>query len=317
MILGTDVEARRLAEELAAEDSGYLLLGHVELGRRGDDGLPVLGAATDLRAVIRKAGADCLFVSGPGLDPSTSERVAQIARQERVRLCYQANLPPMVTWRLGFEQTRGSIAVSVSPAGLTPARAAVKRMMDVVISGLAIVVAAPVLAATAVAIRVTSRGPALFRQTRVTQGGRTFTMLKFRTMRMDADQIIREVEADETQPFFKLRSDPRLTAVGRLIRRVSVDELPQLINVLRGDMSIVGPRPLPAEQVASNLDLLAPRHEVRAGLTGWWQVNGRATLSPEESVRMDRFYIENWSPSLDLFIMLKTVGTVLSLRGAY
>jgi lipopolysaccharide/colanic/teichoic acid biosynthesis glycosyltransferase len=189
--------------------------------------------------------------------------------------------------------------------------------MDVVISSTFLLITAPIFAATALAIRATSRGPVLFRQTRVTKAGRTFTMLKFRTMGRDADTGARELELDRTQPFFKLREDPRLTPVGRLIRRLSLDELPQLLNVFRGDMSIVGPRPLPAEQVATHLDLLGPRHEVRAGLTGWWQINGRADLTPEESVKMDLFYIENWSPSLDLYIMLKTFGAVLSGRGAY
>jgi lipopolysaccharide/colanic/teichoic acid biosynthesis glycosyltransferase len=143
-------------------------------------------------------------------------------------------------------------------------------------------------------------------------------MYKFRTMRDDADRLLEELEVDPSAPFFKLGAeDPRLTRVGRFLRKYSLDELPQLLNVLKGEMSLVGPRPLPAEQVAANLELLGPRHEVSAGVTGWWQVQGRSEVDDaDEAVRMDLFYIENWSLALDLFVLLKTFGAVLAKRGA-
>ena len=122
---------------------------------------------------------------------------------------------------------------------------------------------------------------------------------------------------DLTKPFFKMTDDPRLTKIGGLLRSLSLDELPQLWNVIRGDMSLVGPRPLPVEQVTANPDLLEPRHEVRAGLTGWWQIDGRNEIESEEALRMDLFYIENWSLMLDLYILLKTIGVVVTRRGAY
>jgi lipopolysaccharide/colanic/teichoic acid biosynthesis glycosyltransferase len=120
---------------------------------------------------------------------------------------------------------------------------------------------------------------------------------------------------DITIPFFKLDSDPRLTPIGRLIRRLSLDELPQFWNVLRGEMSLVGPRPLPADQVAADLELLRPRHEVPAGVTGWWQISGRSRLTPEEALQLDLFHIENWSLTLDLYIVLKTFGVVIGQQG--
>jgi lipopolysaccharide/colanic/teichoic acid biosynthesis glycosyltransferase len=125
------------------------------------------------------------------------------------------------------------------------------------------------------------------------------------------------IHLDTTVPFFKLESDPRLTRVGKLIRHLSVDELPQLWNVIRGEMSVVGPRPLPADQVAANVELLSSRHEVPAGLTGWWQINGRSMVTAEEALRLDLFYIENWSLSLDLYILMKTFGVVALGRGAH
>jgi lipopolysaccharide/colanic/teichoic acid biosynthesis glycosyltransferase len=118
-------------------------------------------------------------------------------------------------------------------------------------------------------------------------------------------------------PFFKLQRDPRLTRVGSWLRRFSLDEIPQLVNVIIGDMSLVGPRPLPAEQVAANPELMQARHQIRSGLTGWWQTNGRSDVDPHEAVRMDTFYIENWSLSLDLYILFKTLGAVCTGRGAY
>jgi lipopolysaccharide/colanic/teichoic acid biosynthesis glycosyltransferase len=137
-------------------------------------------------------------------------------------------------------------------------------------------------------------------------------MHKFRTMKADADSPV-----DTSTPFFKLQSDPRLTPVGKVLRRLSLDELPQLLNILKGEMSLVGPRPLPADQVAANLEMLSARHEVPAGVTGWWQINGRSRVTPEEAIHLDQFYIENWSLSLDLYIVLKTFGAVIGQKGAH
>jgi lipopolysaccharide/colanic/teichoic acid biosynthesis glycosyltransferase len=142
-------------------------------------------------------------------------------------------------------------------------------------------------------------------------------MYKFRTMITDQERALEGRLIDLTQPFFKMPHDPRLTSVGRLLRSFSLDELPQLWNVIRGDMSLVGPRPLPLEQVTANHDLLQPRHEVRAGLTGWWQVSGRSEIDVEQALKMDMFYIENWSLSLDVYVLLKTAAAVIARRGAY
>jgi lipopolysaccharide/colanic/teichoic acid biosynthesis glycosyltransferase len=179
------------------------------------------------------------------------------------------------------------------------------------VASVALLVTLPLWPVIALAVRLDSRGPVLFHQERVTKDGRIFRMHKFRTMRTGDPAF------DTTRPFFKLESDPRLTRVGGFLRKYSLDELPQLWNVLSGEMSIVGPRPLPADQVAANRELLSPRHVVPAGVTGWWQTNGRSRVTPEEALRLDLFYIENWSLTLDMYVVLKTFGAVVGRQGAY
>ena len=195
----------------------------------------------------------------------------------------------------------------------------VKRTIDLVGAVLILILISPLLVAIAAAIWIESPGPIIFRQPRMGRNGRVFTFFKFRSMTSDAEsrrgELLRHNES--TGPLFKIREDPRVTRVGRVLRRFSLDELPQLFNVIRGEMSLVGPRPLPAEQVATNLELLGPRHEVPAGVTGWWQINGRSGVSPEQAIHLDQFYIENWSLALDLYIAVKTFGAVLGQKGAH
>jgi lipopolysaccharide/colanic/teichoic acid biosynthesis glycosyltransferase len=175
------------------------------------------------------------------------------------------------------------------------------------------------LAGIASAIRITSGAPVLFRQARVGRHGQTFTLLKFRTMVSGAENMLTHLrdqnEADG--PLFKMREDPRVTRIGRWLRRWSLDELPQLVNVLKGEMSLVGPRPPLEEEVRSYEDWQHGRLEVAPGITGLWQVGGRIDLPFHEAVRRDIFYIENWSLSYDLYILAKTVPALLSRRGAY
>jgi lipopolysaccharide/colanic/teichoic acid biosynthesis glycosyltransferase len=180
-----------------------------------------------------------------------------------------------------------------------------------------LLVLAPLLAILAVWIRLDSPGPVLYRQTRVGRHGRPFTMLKLRTMHTGAETVRDVLENDVDAVLFKARRDPRVTRIGRVLRRYSLDELPQLVNVLRGEMALVGPRPaLPAEVAAYDDDPLR-RLVVRPGLTGLWQVSGRSDLSWTESVRLDLDYVDNWSLRRDVAIVGRTVQAVLSHRGAY
>ena len=196
----------------------------------------------------------------------------------------------------------------------------VKRALDVIGASTGLLLLAPLLLALALLVRATSRGPAIYRQRRVGRGGRAFTLYKFRTMVVGADEqraALAGAVATGAGPLFKLRHDPRVTRVGRLLRRASLDELPQLVNVLTGSMSLVGPRPPLPDEVARYDRLVLRRLRVPPGLTGLWQVSGRSDLSWEEAVRLDLYYADNWTIGLDLVIMLRTVIAVLSGRGAY
>ncbi len=194
-----------------------------------------------------------------------------------------------------------------------------KAALDRLAALLLLVLLAPVLAVLAVAVRCGSPGPVLFRQVRVGKDGREFVMYKFRTMHADAPARLAELRHlnDYDDVLFKLRDDPRITRVGRRLRRFSLDELPQLINVLRGQMSLVGPRPPLPEEVAVYPDDVRRRLAVKPGLTGLWQISGRSDLPFAEAVRLDLRYVENWSFSLDLMILLRTISAVCRASGAY
>jgi lipopolysaccharide/colanic/teichoic acid biosynthesis glycosyltransferase len=209
------------------------------------------------------------------------------------------------------------MALTLKPVQLTGRQRALKRSFDLLVGSIVLALAFPFMAIVALAIPLSSRGPVLFRQRRVTRDGRPFTIYKFRTMVEDPEEALDGAVIDLSKPFFKLKDDPRLTRVGRLLRIFSLDELPQLWNVILGDMSLVGPRPLPVEQVAAHADFLAPRHEVQSGITGWWQISGRSELGSAEALRMDLFYIDNWSLGLDAYILLRTMGAVFSRKGAW
>ena len=316
LIIGTNQEALRLAAALSEPGSGYAPVGHV----RPEDQpatagtLPVLGEFQHVRGLIRDHAAECLFVACTCMSDEDIARAAQVARQEGTEVRLSANLAHTLTSRLAVQQIGPVIALSLRPVRLTGTQVALKRAFDLVAASIILILTLPLWLVAAAAIRLTSPGPVFFHQQRVTQDGRLFTMHKFRTMRISNDGF---VALDLTRPFFKLGDDPRVTRVGSHLRRLSIDELPQLWNIIRGDMSLVGPRPLPAEQVAANGDLLAARHEVPAGMTGWWQIRGRSRVTPEEALTLDQFYVENWSLTLDMYILLKTLQVVLKREGAY
>jgi exopolysaccharide biosynthesis polyprenyl glycosylphosphotransferase len=314
LIVGTTGEATRLAETLKDPTSGFAPIGYVGAFDPSvpANGLAVVGDIRDLRQLVHEHDADCFFVASTSVSAEDILQVTQVARQECTEVRVSANVSQTLMSRLTLQKVGGAIALSIRPVRLTKIQMAMKRGFDVVLALTALAVTLPLCGAIAVAIRLSSPGPVFFHQERVTKGGQTFRMHKFRTMRVHAVPLV-----DTSAPFFKLQCDPRLIPVGKVLRRLSLDELPQFWNVLKGEMSLVGPRPLPANQVAANLELLSRRLEVPAGVTGWWQINGRSGVTPEEAIHLDQFYIENWSLALDLYILLKTFGAVLGRKGAH
>jgi exopolysaccharide biosynthesis polyprenyl glycosylphosphotransferase len=322
LVVGTNDEARRIAHSMTASPLGFDLRGFIRTGgpKPGSGhGLVELGNLRDLPDILADTRTECIFVAASAVDPHQMSQIGKLVRTWNLELRISANIPGTVATRLSVQPFDDSMALSVKPAQLSGRQAFVKRTLDITLSSLAVVVTAPLWLAIAAAIKLTSRGPVLFTQTRVGRRGEHFRLLKFRTMIRGAEDIV-DLLRDRNEadgPLFKIRDDPRVTRVGRFLRRWSLDELPQLENVLRGDMSLVGPRPpIPAE-VASYEDWHFGRLEVAPGITGLWQVNGRSDLSFEDYVRRDLFYIENWSLSYDLFLLLKTVPAVLTGRGSY
>ena len=320
LIVGSGERAAELMAELDRPGSGYLALGYI------DAESPLIASAAmspgeradRLRVVFHGYNIDCVFVASPTIGVGQMVAVTRAARLEGIVVRVYTHLSGILASRLTVQHVgREGVALTLKPTRLSPAQRIVKRGMDLALAGVGLIVVSPVMLVIAVAVKATSRGPVLFRQERVTEGGRKFWMYKFRTMAAPTDRHNEQDTIDRSAAFFKLESDPRLTRVGKRLRRLSIDELPQLFNVILGQMSLVGPRPLPAEQVSANIELLGPRHEVRAGITGWWQINGRANLDSEEAVRLDHFYIENWSPALDLYILFRTVGVLFTRKGAY
>jgi exopolysaccharide biosynthesis polyprenyl glycosylphosphotransferase len=314
LIIGTDAGAARVGEALADAGSGFIPIGFVATGSSiSGPGewpsvpSPVVGAIEHLEHLVRWHDAEAVFVMSGCVCPDEMLGIYRACRRAEVEVRVSANLPETLTSRVTLQDVKGTMALCIRPVTLRGANAVLKRAVDISLAAVGLVVLFIPSLLVIAAIRLTSPGPAVFSQDRVTQGGRT--------MRPDREAF----PLDTTTPFFKMTDDPRITKIGAFLRRFSIDEWPQLWNVLIGDMSLVGPRPLPADQVdnIAERDVLLERHEVRAGLTGWWQINGRNDVTPEEAFRADAFYVENWSLTLDLYIVLKTAGALLRHRGAY
>ena len=322
VVVGTNAEAQHLARLMQSPSFGFRAIALVSTDQTADvpaGDVPVMGTVAELRDVIREVGAECVFVAASALSANEMGYVAKAVRLEGVEVRVTATLPEVLSSRVAVQSLGGVTALSLRPVRLTGTQAVIKRAFDVVVAGLSLLLISPVLATIAVAIKLTSPGPVLFRQKRVGHRGRPFTILKFRTMQVGADLMVDELRAQHGVEglMFKMKDDPRVTRVGRFLRKVSLDELPQLINVVIGDMSLVGPRPPLPEEVTQYEDWQFDRLEVPPGISGLWQVSGRADLSFEDCVRLDLFYIENWSLAYDLYILAKTIPVLLSKRGAY
>ncbi|MBI2862730.1 MAG: sugar transferase [Chloroflexi bacterium] len=305
---------------VARPNLGYRVLGFVDGYRQDDLGrFPYLGRLEEIREIATRPDVDEVIIALPSASHQEIMRIVAQCERAKVRFRIVPDLYQTTLDRVDIHELDGIPLIGVREASLPRLSQIVKRLTDLIVSSVLIILLSPFLLLIALAIKLDSPGPILFRQIRVGRGSRQFEAYKFRSMRVGAEQELERLrELNEVQgPLFKMRDDPRLTRVGKALRRFSLDELPQLFNVVQGDMSMVGPRPpLPAE-VESYADWQRKRLEVAPGLTGLWQVSGRSELPFDEMVLLDLWYIENWSIGLDIEILLRTVPAVLTGRGAY
>ncbi|GAA1688459.1 sugar transferase [Fodinicola feengrottensis] len=289
-------------------------------GRNSVDGIEVVGTFdTITRAVIDVAADTVAILPCPELSSAMLRRLVWSLESTGTDIIVAGALLDVAGPRTSLRPIDGLPMLHLDHAELAGSRWMIKRLFDVFSASLLLILLSPLLLAVALAIRVTSSGPAFFRQTRVGKDGENFTILKLRTMYLDAESRLGELAAlnEHDGLLFKIRHDPRVTPLGRWLRRFSIDELPQLFNVVAGQMSLVGPRPPLPSEVAEYPDDLMRRLVVKPGVTGLWQVSGRADLSWEDSMRLDLRYVENWSLTLDLVVLLRTVTAVVRSAGAY
>jgi exopolysaccharide biosynthesis polyprenyl glycosylphosphotransferase len=330
LIVGVGPIARLTAQDLR-QRRRQVIAGHLQLSPETDKDVDLLrrsygpspaeifGAASEIERVLRKHPVDEVYIAG-------NVRKHGDEMQEAIRVCEKFGVPfalPAYAFRLERAQAIDGSAVSdgylhyetVRPQ---PFQLSMKRLFDIVISGTALWLLLPLLLVVIALIKLTSRGPVFFRQVRVGLHGREFAMLKFRSMVVNAEALKETLAKanEQTGPVFKMRNDPRVTSIGRFIRKYSIDELPQLVNVLRGDMSIVGPRPPVPKEVAQYDAWQRRRLSVRPGLTCIWQVSGRNQISFEDWMYLDMQYIDHWSLARDFNLIFRTVPIVITGRGA-
>jgi exopolysaccharide biosynthesis polyprenyl glycosylphosphotransferase len=295
------------------------VVGFVSLTPRPDNGLLSLGALEDIGQVIADNRIDEVIIADPDFPQQKAVELVDQAHRRGVRVRIAPSTMEILVHRAEFVPGQTVPLFELKPPVFEGIDYFLKRMFDLVVSTILLVGMAPALVSCWLAVRLTSRGPAIYRSWRPGVGGQPFACFKFRTMYRDADLAQDDLEQlnEKTGAIFKMRDDPRVTPVGRVLRRWSLDELPQLVNVLRGQMSLVGPRPLPNRDFERLEEWHKKRYLVMPGITGLWQVSGRSELDFDDLVRLDFLYLERWSVFLDLSILVKTVPAVLARRGAF
>jgi exopolysaccharide biosynthesis polyprenyl glycosylphosphotransferase len=297
----------------------YDFVGVVSRAPTDDLDLPRLGSFESLRSVLAEHPTDELIVTDSDYSERDLLQMVEDAHRSGVKVRIAPKTTELLVQRAEYVPGQGVPLFELRPPVFAGTDWAVKRAFDVVVSSLVVVAGLPIWLLLAALIRLTSDGPVFYRDARVGLGERTFHMFKFRTMYADAPERRAELDTlnEAEGALFKIRDDPRVTKVGALLRRLSLDELPNMLNVLRGEMSLVGPRPLPAADYALLEEWHRKRSFVLPGMTGLWQISGRSDLSFDDLVRLDFYYLENWSIWLDITILARTVPAVLSKRGAY
>jgi exopolysaccharide biosynthesis polyprenyl glycosylphosphotransferase len=320
VIVGSGKHIEEVHHALADEVHAPVdMLGFISLTPRPDNGLRSLGAIEELPAVLERHRVQEVIIADPDFPEERAVELVDQCHRRGVTVRIAPSTMEILVHRAEFVPGASVPLFELRPPVFDGFDYALKRTFDFVGAILLMIALSPVLIGISLAVFLTSRGPVLYRSIRPGIGGEPFACFKFRTMRTDADQVQADLESlnEASGPLFKIKADPRLTRVGRLLRRFSLDELPQLLNVVAGQMSLVGPRPLPQRDFDQLDEWHKKRYLVLPGMTGLWQVSGRSELDFDDLVRLDFLYLERWSVGLDLTILLKTIPAVLSRRGAY
>ena len=319
VLVGEGENLSRLKRSLAATRGGlgYEFVGAVTQERA--PGLDHLGSREELSLVLEQIRPDEVILSEADLDERSVLEVVEQAHKQGIRVRLAPETTDLLVQRGEYVPGQGAPLFELRPPVLTGWDWATKRGFDIVVSILVAVLLLPLWLVIALAVKLGSRGPVFFVDRRIGVGEREFGMLKFRTMVADAASLQPQLEAknEAEGALFKMQDDPRVTGIGRVLRRLSLDEVPQIVNVLRGEMSLVGPRPLPLRDYRLLEDWHRARYAVLPGMTGLWQISGRSGLTFDDLVRLDFTYLENWSIWLDVTIIAKTIPAVLMRRGAY
>ncbi|MEA2323431.1 MAG: hypothetical protein QOD81_3281 [Solirubrobacteraceae bacterium] len=320
VLVGTGEHIDAVAHALASGgESPVNVIGFVSLTARPDNGLVSLGALRDIGQIVTDNRVDEVIIADPAFPEQETVELVDQCHQRGVTVRIAPSTMEILVHRAEFVPGQSVPLFELRPPVFEGFDYAVKRTFDLGVSSLLLLLLSPLLIACAGAVWASSRGPILYRSIRPGIGGVPFACFKFRTMYHDADERQADLESlnEASGALFKIRDDPRMTPVGRVIRRYSIDELPQLLNVIRGEMSLVGPRPLPQRDYERLEEWHKKRYLVMPGITGLWQVSGRADLDFDDLVRLDFLYLERWSVFLDLTILLKTVPAVMMRRGAF
>ncbi|HEX8075324.1 MAG TPA: sugar transferase [Thermoleophilaceae bacterium] len=318
VVVGTGSQIVAVAHALSAGTHPQIdPIGFVSLTPLPSNGLKDLGPLDELERHFDRI--DEVLIADPAFPQEQAVELVDRCHRHGIRVCVAPSTMEILMDRVEFVPGQTLPLFELKPPVFEGVDWFLKRTFDMVVAGLLVVCMAPILVLAALAIRLTSRGPVIYRSMRPGIGGRPFACLKFRTMYSDAEHRQADLEErnEKGGAIFKIRDDPRVTPVGRFLRRWSIDELPQLFNVLRGEMSLVGPRPLPKRDYDRLEDWHRKRNLVLPGITGLWQVSGRSELDFDELVRLDFLYLERWSVFLDLTILLKTVPAVIRAHGAW
>ncbi len=321
LLVGTGKQIRDVAHALGdgSRQTPLEVVGYISLDAAPENGLRGLGQLADLDPVLAAERIDEVIIADPDFPQVEAVELVDRCHRRGVRVRIAPSTMEILIQRAEFVPGQSVPLFELGPPVFEGIDFALKRTFDLVGAALLLIVLSPLLLAIVIAVRLTSRGPIVFHSIRRGIGQKPFECLKFRTMHSDAEQRQADLEElnEASGALFKIRHDPRLTWVGRILRRFSLDELPQLVNVIRGEMSLVGPRPLPERDYEMLEEWHRKRYLVLPGITGLWQVSGRSELDFDELVHLDFIYLERWSLALDMTILLKTVPAVVSRRGAY